>query len=83
VAPQDTQQTLPIQQISGQSTEDIIDINIDHLVATLSLTPTTCFFCHDSLHMAQACPVLLCTKSDPFAQQLIICLLQDQVPPVS
>jgi len=57
-----------MQQISSQSTEDTIDINIDHLVAALSLTPTACFFCHDSSYMAQACPVLLCTKSDPFAQ---------------
>ncbi len=26
-----------------------------------------CFFCHDPLHLAPACPLLLCTKSDPFA----------------
>jgi len=82
-APRDTQRTLPVQQISSQSNEDTIDINIDHLVAALSLTPTTCFFCHDSSHMAQACPVLLHTKSDPFARRLIICLLQDQVPSTS
>jgi len=41
------------------------------------------FFCHESSHMAQACLVLLHTKSDPFAHHLIICLLQDHIPSMS
>jgi len=35
-------------------------------------------FCHETSHMALACPLLLHTKSDPFAWCLIVCLLQDQ-----
>ena len=75
-APREVQRNLPIQQVSRQLPEDVIDININQLVAALSSTPTACFFCHESSHMAQACLVLLCTKSDPFARHLIICLHQ-------
>jgi len=82
-APREVQRNLPIQQVSRQLPEDVIDININQLVAALSSTPTACFFCHESSHMAQACPVLLHTKSDPFARRLIIHLLQDHVPSTS
>ncbi len=45
-------------------------MNMDLLMAAISSTGTACFFCHNTCHTANACPLLLWTKSDPFAKHI-------------
>jgi len=76
---QDNQCLQSVHQLSVPSLlDDLLTIGCDHLVPALTSTSPACFFCHDPLHLAPACPLLLHTKFDPFARRLIICLLQDQ-----
>ena len=59
------------------SPDDDSSFSTDHLLAALLSTSTTCFFCHNTCHTVEACPLLLWTKSDPFAKRIVIRLLQD------
>jgi len=52
--------------------DDSDPIDVDHLLAALSSSSTTCFFCHETSHTADACPLLQQTKSDPFAKRIVI-----------
>ncbi len=61
-----------------ETPDTLLTIGFEHLVAALTLMSPACFFCHDPSHLAPACPILLCTKSNPFARCLIIRLLQYQ-----
>jgi len=78
-APRDTQHPAPIHQLLSSlfSPDDDSSFSMDHLLAALSSTSTTCFFCHNTCHTAEACPLLLWTKSDPFAKRIVLHLLQD------
>ena len=58
--------------------DDDSSFTSDHLLAALSSTSTTCFFCHNTCHTVEACPLLIWTKSDPFAKRIVLRLLQDQ-----
>jgi len=57
--------------------DDTSTFSTDLLLAAISSSSATCFFCHNSCHTAEACPLLLCTKSDPFAKWIVLRLLQD------
>jgi len=57
--------------------EEDASIPVDKLLVAMSSSGPTCFFCHDPGHTAKKCPLLLCTKSDPFAKHIVLCLLQD------
>jgi len=78
-APQDMQHPAPIHQVLSSlfSPDADSSFSMDHLLAALSSTSTTCFFCHNTCHTVEACPLLLWTKSDPFAKRIVIRLLQD------
>jgi len=76
-APCEVQQNLNVHQLLNHSSTDNTKSDSDHLIAALT-TGSPTFFCHETSHMALACPLLLCTKSDLFAWHLIVCLLQDQ-----
>jgi len=69
----------PIHQLISSlfSPDDDSSFSTDHLLAAISSTSTTCFFCHNTCHTAEACPLLLWTKSDPFAKCIVLHLLQD------
>ncbi len=55
-----------------------LNFDVDHFLAALTTAGNTvCFFCHNSSHTAQACPLLLRTKSDPFAWRIVLRLLGD------
>jgi len=60
------------------SPDDDSSFSTDHLLAALLSTSTTCFFYHNTCHTAEACPLLLQTKSNPFAKHIVLRLLQDQ-----
>jgi len=79
-APRDNQHTPQVQQLISpvlpQEDEDA-SIPIDKLLAAISSSGPTCFFCHDPCHTAEKCPLLLRTKSDPFAKRIVLRLLQD------
>ncbi len=80
-APQDVQWNSNVQQIVSSilPPNDKSSINVDMvLVAILSLGPA-CLFCHDASHTAEKCPLLLCTKSDPFTKCIVLHLLQESV----
>ena len=78
-APQDMQCPAPIHQLISSlfSPDDDSSFSTDHLLAAISSTSTTCFFCHNTCHTAEACPLLLRTKSDPFAKCIVLRILQD------
>ncbi len=76
-APREVQWNLNVHQLLNHSSNDNTTSDSDLLITALTTGSPTCFFCHETSHMAPACPLLLCTKSDPFAQCLIVRLLQD------
>ncbi len=79
-APRDNQHTPQVQQLTSSllpQEEEDASIPIDKLLAAISSSGPTCFFCHDPCHTAEKCPLLLCTKSDPFAKRIVLRLLQD------
>jgi len=55
-APRDTQCPTPIHQVLSSlfSPDDDSSFTSDHLLAALSSTSTTCFFCHNTCHTAEA-----------------------------
>ncbi len=79
-APRDNQCTPQVQQLPSSllpQEEEDASIPVDKLLAAILSSSPTCFFCHDPCHTAKKCPLLLCTKSDPFAKRIVLCLLQD------
>jgi len=78
-APQETQRNPNVEQILSSifPQDDDSSIEVNALLAAISSSGPTCFFCHDASHTAEKCPLLLCTKSDPFAKHTVLCLLQD------
>jgi len=82
MAPQEAQQNPSVHQLLNYSPNDAPADDFDHIVAALTTGSSTCFFCHEASHMAPQCPLLLRTKSDPFARRLVIRLLQDQQSPL-
>jgi len=59
--------------------DDTAPLIVDSLLAVISSSNAYCFFCHDtSLHTADVCLLLWCAKSDPFAKQIVLWLLQKQ-----
>jgi len=78
-APRETQRNPNVQQILSSlfPHDDDSSIEVDALLAAISSSGPTCFFCHDASHTAEKCPLLLRTKSDPFAKRTVLRLLQD------
>jgi len=78
-APHEAQHPSQIHQMLSSllPSNDTSTFSTDLLLAAISSSSPTCFFCHNSCHTAEACPLLLCTKSDPFAKWIVLRLLQD------
>jgi len=79
-APRDNQCTPQVQQVTSSllpQEEEDASIPVNKLLAAISSSSPTCFFCHDPCPTAKKCPLLLCTKSVPFAKCIVLHLLQD------
>jgi len=69
---------MPVQQLVQPLPSDELNFDVDHFLAALTTAGNmVCFFCHNSSHTAQTCPLLLRTKSDPFAWRIVLRLLGD------
>jgi len=81
-APRDVQRPSPIHQVLSSllPSDDSSSFSPDLLLAAISSSSTSCFFCHNTCHTAEKCPLLLRTKSDPFARRIVLRLLQDLAP---
>jgi len=80
-APWEAQWSPSVHQLLDYLSDNTSTNEFDHIVAALMTGSSTCFFCHEASHMAPQCPLLLCTKLDPFVWCLMIHLLQDQQSP--
>jgi len=74
IAPRDAQCSSSVHQLLSTllPTDDDSPLNMDLLLSALSSSSASCFFCHNTCHTAEACPLLLCTKNDPFAKCIVI-----------
>ena len=73
-APRKAQHPSQIHQMLSSllPSDDTSTFSTDLLLAAISSSSTTCFFCHNNCHTADACPLLLRTKSDPFAKWIVL-----------